>query len=71
MRAKISEIKCHIEIDPQGLPHALAIRAANVTDRKGALLAFEHNKDELTEVKSILCDGGYSASRLPMMSRQF
>jgi len=42
------------------LPHALAITAANVTDRNGALLAFEHNKDELTEVKSILCDGGYS-----------
>ena len=24
------------------------------------MLAFEQNKDELTEVKSILCDGGYS-----------
>ena len=34
--------------------------AANITDRKGALLAFEQNKDELTEVKSILCDGSYS-----------
>ena len=34
--------------------------AADVTDRKGALLAFEQNKDEFTEVKSILCDGGYS-----------
>ena len=34
--------------------------AANAINRKGALPAFEHNKDELTEVKSILCDGGYS-----------
>ena len=34
--------------------------AANVTDRKSALLVFKDNKDELTEVKSILCDGGYS-----------
>ena len=42
------------------MPHALAVTAANVTDRNGALLAFEQNKDELTEVKSILCDGGYS-----------
>ena len=33
---------------------------ANVADREGALLAFERNKDELSEVKSILCDGGYS-----------
>jgi len=57
---KISGIKRHIAVDTQGLPHALAITAANVTDRNGALLAFEQNKDELTEVKSILCDGGYS-----------
>ncbi len=42
------------------MPHALAVTSANVTDRKGALLAFEQNKDGLTEVKSILCDGGYS-----------
>ena len=33
---------------------------ANVAGREGALLAFERNKDELSEVKSILCDGGYS-----------
>ena len=41
------------------MPHALAITAANSNDRKGALLAFKQNKEELTEVKSILCDGGY------------
>ncbi len=57
---KISGIKRHIAVDTQGFPHALAVTAVNVTDRNGALLAFEHNKDELTEVKSILCDGGYS-----------
>ena len=33
--------------------------AANDTDRNGALPAFEHNKEDLTEVKSILGDGGY------------
>ncbi len=57
---KISGIKRHIAVDTQGLPHALAVTAANITDRTGALLAFEQNKDELTEVKSILCDGSYS-----------
>ena len=57
---KISGIKRHIAVDTQGLPHALAVTAANVTDRTGALPAFEQNKDELTEVKSILCDEGYS-----------
>ncbi len=57
---KISGIKRHIIVDTQGFPHAFAVTPANVTDRKGALLAFEHNKEELTEVKNILCDGGYS-----------
>ena len=37
---KISGIKRHIAVDTQGFPHALAITAANVTDRNGALLAF-------------------------------
>lgn len=41
---KISGIKRHIAVDTQGLPHAFAVTAANVTDRKGALLAFEQNK---------------------------
>lgn len=57
---KISGIKRHIAVDTQGLPHALAIAAANVTDRNGALFAFDHNKEALTEVKGVLCDGGYS-----------
>ena len=49
MRAKkISGIKRHIAVDTQAFPHALAVPAANVTDRKRTLLAFEHNKDELT-----------------------
>ncbi len=56
---KISGIKRHIALDTQGVPHALSVTAANVTDRKGALLAFGQNKDELTEMKSILCDDGY------------
>ena len=41
---KISGIKRHIAVDTQGLPHAFAVTAANVTDRNGALLAFEQNK---------------------------
>ncbi len=59
---KISGIKRHIAVDTQGFSHALSITAANITDRTGALLAFEQNKDRLTEVKSILCDGGYNGN---------
>ena len=37
---KVSGIKRHIAVDTQGLPHALAVTTADVTDRKGCLLAF-------------------------------
>ena len=57
---KISGIKRHLAVGTQGLPHAFAITAANITDRQGALLAFEQNKEELGDVKGILCDGWYN-----------
>ncbi|WP_146090236.1 transposase, partial [Xanthomonas populi] len=41
---KVSGIKRHIAVDTQGLPHAIAVTTAEVTDRKGALLALERNK---------------------------
>ncbi len=34
---KVSGIKRHIAVDTQGLPHAVAVTTAEVTDRKGAL----------------------------------
>ena len=33
---KVSGIKRHIAVDTQGLPHAVAVTTAEVTDRKGA-----------------------------------
>ncbi|EHM52171.1 hypothetical protein HMPREF9080_02545, partial [Cardiobacterium valvarum F0432] len=36
---KVSGIKRHIAVDTQGLPHTLAVTAADVTDRKGCLPA--------------------------------
>ena len=32
---KVSGIKRHIAVDTQGLPHAMAVTTAEVTDRKG------------------------------------
>ena len=57
---KVSGIKRHIVVDTSGLPHALAVTTADVTDRNGALLAIETNKKHLLRVKKILADGGYS-----------
>ena len=56
---KVSGIKRHIAVDTQGLPHAIAVTTADVTDRKGALQALGRCATDLREVQSILADGGY------------
>ena len=56
---KISGIKRHIAVDTQGLPHAIAVTTANVTDRAGALGAFSLNKKALSEIKNVLADSAY------------
>ena len=56
---KISGIKRHIGVDTQGCPHMIAVTTAEVTDRKGALLAMKRCKDSLGKVQSVLADGGY------------
>lgn len=56
---KVSGIKRHIAVDTQGLPHAIAVTTADVTDRKGALLALGRCADNLQAVQGILADGGY------------
>ena len=57
---KVSGIKRHIAVDTQGLPHAIAVTTAEVTDRRGALEALQHSKSGLQRVESLLCDGGYT-----------
>jgi len=56
---KVSGIKRHIAVDTQGFPHAIAVTTADVTDRKGALLALGRCAANLQSVQSILVDGGY------------
>lgn len=56
---KVSGIKRHIGVDTQGLPHAIAVTTAEVTDRKGALQAMQRCKDSLDRVQSVLADSGY------------
>jgi len=62
---KISGIKRHIAVDTQGLPHAVAVSTAEVTDRLGALQAFQRCKSSLGLVQSVLADGGYGWRQLP------
>jgi IS5 family transposase len=56
---KVSGIKRHIAVDTQGLPHAVVVTTAEVTDRKGALQALNRCKPVLERVESLLCDSGY------------
>lgn len=56
---KVSGIERHIAVDTQGLPHAVAVMTAEVTDRKGALLALTRCKPHLSRVQSLLADSGY------------
>ena len=57
---KVSGIKKHIVVDTMGLPHAILITTANVTDRDGALEMIGFNLDNLSCVKKFIVDGGYS-----------
>ena len=57
---KVSGIKRHIAVDTEGLPHAIHITTANVTDRAGALAMFDQHRDSLSQVRNVLVDGGYT-----------
>nr|AAD09490.1 putative transposase [Xanthomonas campestris pv. campestris] len=67
---KVSGIKRHIAVDTQGLPHAIAVTTAEVTDRKGTLQALERCQSNLTHVQSLLCDSGYTGVRFPDGARE-
>ena len=57
---KISGIKRHIAVDSQGLPHATSVTNADVTDHNGAIELLKINKNNLTDVKNVMADFGYS-----------
>jgi len=61
----VSGIKRHIAVDTQGLPHAIGITTADLTDRKGALATLfnEKHQDKLKKVRNVLADGGYSGEK--------
>ena len=44
---KVSGVKRHIAVDTQGLPHAIAVTTADVTDRRSALVAIDRCKPNL------------------------
>ena len=57
---KVSGIKRHIAVDTNGLPHAIHITTANITDRAEAIEMFQNYRDDLSNVQNVLVDGGYT-----------
>ena len=57
---KISGIKRHMVVDINGLPQAIHINRANVSDREGALAMFSLSNQMLDSVQRVIVDGGYT-----------
>ncbi len=62
-QGKVSGIKRHVVVDMMGLPHAIAVTTADVTDRDGAIQMILLNLDNLSHVEKFLVDAGYSGQR--------
>lgn len=60
---KVSGIKRHIAVDTNGLPHAMSVTTADVTDRKGAIDMIKTNQEYLKNALNALVDGGYSGEK--------
>jgi transposase len=57
---KVSGIKIHIGVDTLGLPHAIRVTTADVTDRTDAIQMYEKFAPNLVSIIKVLCDGGYT-----------
>ena len=57
---KVSGIKRHVALDRQELPHAIHVTTADVTGHAGALAVFGQLREELSQVRNVMVDGGYS-----------
>lgn len=56
---KVSGIKRHIAVDSQGLPHAIYLTTADISDKAGAKLLLTKESQQLSKVKNVMVDGGY------------
>ena len=57
---KVSGIKYHLGVDILGLPIAIHVTTANITDRDGAIEMLKKSAPKLASILKVLCDGGYT-----------
>jgi transposase len=60
---KVSGIQRHIVVDPPGLPPAVIVTTANVPDRPGAIAMLTAHRENWSEVRKYLADGGYTGEQ--------
>jgi hypothetical protein len=60
MWEKTSGVKLHIGVDTFGLPYAMFVSTANVTDRDGALTMIGYTAPRLSRCQTVLVDGSYA-----------
>jgi transposase len=53
-------MKRHLAVDSNGLPHAVHVTTANVTDRTGAVAMVMKEQGHLVQVERVLVDAGYT-----------
>ena len=61
--AQKTGIKRHVIVDTRGLPHAITVTTADVTDRDRAIQMILLNLDNLSHVEKFLVDAGYFGQR--------
>jgi transposase len=67
---QVSGIKRHIAVDTQGLPYAIWVTTADVTDRNGALQMFAAHRCTLSNILNVLGDGGYSGEKFAVSTQE-
>jgi hypothetical protein len=55
---KTSGIKVYTGVDTNGLPHAIRVRTAEVSNREGAIETLRSYAPNLSKAAKVLCDGG-------------
>ena len=61
----------HVGVDILGLPNAIHVTTADVTDREGAIEMLKKNAPKLSNILKVLCDGGYTGEKFADAVKKF
>lgn len=67
---KVSGIKRHLAVDTLGLPHAIYISTADITDRAGACEAFLTEAASLTSLSHVIVDSAYTGENFVLQVQE-